>query len=299
VTVPSVPARSGSALFVGDIGWDTTVVVDRMPEPDEKVHTDRFTEDVGGVVTNAAVACALAGVPARLACRLPEDLAGTAAAVALAARGVALQAERGPGATCRALVLLDPSGEKRLILVPGASMYPSQAAVAGLLLDAAWVHTALYDVRAGADLIARCRAAGVPCSVDLEPATLPADLDALGHLLRGCRAVFVNARASAVVGPDRLHALGIPEVVEALGPAGARLTTLGGAVDVPAPAPLRPVLDTTGAGDALAGWYVAERVRGATPSDALRTAVAAASFSVGAIGAAASYPTRHDLLTRL
>jgi ribokinase len=288
-----------TALFVGDIGWDTTVVVDRLPDPDEKVHTDRFIEDVGGVVTNAAVACALAGVPTRLACPLPDDLAARAAAAALAARGVTLLPERTDGPTCRVVVLLDPSGEKRLVLAPGASMYPSPAGVAALSLDVEWVHTALYDARAGADLIARCAAAGVPCSVDLEPATLPADLDALEDLLRGCRTVFLNARASAVVGPDRLHVLGIPEVVETLGPAGARLTTSAGVVDVLAPSLGRPVLDTTGAGDALAGWYVAERVRGASPHDALRTAVAAASVSVGAIGAAASYPTRHELLALL
>jgi ribokinase len=286
------------ALFVGDVSWDTTVVVDRLPEPDEKVHTDRFTEDAGGVVTNAAVACRLAGVRARLACPLPDDLPGRSAAAALASRGVAIEGEPVEGPTCRVVVLLDPSGEKRLVLAPGTSMYPSRAAVAALSLDAAWVHTALYDLAAGADLLARCARAGVPCSVDLEPATVPADPAALEPVLATCRAIFLNARATALLPPARLAALGVPEVVETRGAAGARLTTPDGTLAVPAPARARPVRDTTGAGDALAGWYVAERVRGIAPADALRAAVAAASFSVGAIGASTSYPTR-ELLAQL
>jgi ribokinase len=291
VTVPR-------ALFVGDVSWDTTVVVDRLPEPDEKVHTDRFTEDAGGVVTNAAVACTLAGVPARLACPLPDDLPGRSAAAALRERGVAVEGEPVDGPTCRVVVLLDPTGEKRLVLAPGTSMYPSRAAVAALSLDAAWVHTALYDLEAGADLLARCAVAGVPCSVDLEPATIPADPTALEPVLASCRTVFVNTRAATLLAPTTLAALGVPEVVETLGAIGARLTTPDGTLDVPAPTPTRPVRDTTGAGDALAGWYVAERGRGAAPSDALRAAVAAASFSVGAVGASASYPTR-ELLAQL
>jgi ribokinase len=287
-----------TALFVGDVSWDTTAVVDRLPERDEKVHTDCLTEDVGGVVTNAAVACALAGVRARLACPLPDDLPGRSAATTLASRGVAVEGEPVPGPTCRVVVLLDPSGEKRLVLAPGTSMYPSLAAVAALSLDAAWVHTALYDLAAGTDLLARCAAAGVPCSVDLEPATVPADLAALEPVLATCRAVFLNTRATALLPPARLVAVGVPEVVETLGSAGARLMTPDETVDVQAPVSARPVRDTTGAGDALAGWYVAERVRGAAPLDALRTAVAAASFSVGAVGASTSYPTR-ELLAQL
>ena len=45
-----------TALFAGDVSLDTTVVVAHVPEPDEKVHSSALVEDVGGVVTNAAIA---------------------------------------------------------------------------------------------------------------------------------------------------------------------------------------------------------------------------------------------------
>ena len=49
-------------MFVGAISVDLTMTVDHVPAPDEKVHA----ESSGGVVANAAVACARAGGRVRL-----------------------------------------------------------------------------------------------------------------------------------------------------------------------------------------------------------------------------------------
>jgi ribokinase len=56
------------------------------------------------------------------------------------------------------------------------------------------------------------------------------------------------------------------------------------------------VVDTTGAGDCLAGWFVAGRLRGAIPRAALETAVVAATMSCSQLGAQTSYPTLHDVI---
>lgn len=282
------------ALFAGDIGLDTTVVVDHVPEPDEKVLTSEFVEDVGGVAPNSAAACRLAGHPATLLCSVGTDPAAEVCVTRLGTHGVAVRHEALDGLTTRALITLDRRGEKRLVLATGVSMYPTPAACRAVdLAEVSWVHTVLYDVVAGATLIGRCRDAGIPWSIDLEPATLGSGPDTVRSCVAGADVVFVNARAAAILGPEparRLFRAGARAVVLTDGPAGARWTVPGEAeVVVPVPPGSPPVVDTTGAGDCLAGSFVARRLAGAPPLTALRYAVAAASLSCGRVGGLASY----------
>ena len=56
------------------------------------------------------------------------------------------------------------------------------------------------------------------------------------------------------------------------------------------PAPSVEAVDAAGAGDALAGAYLAARLRGLDPAEALRRGVAAAALSCRGFGCALSYP---------
>lgn len=290
---------SASALFVGDISWDTTALVDHLPGPDEKVLTDAFVEDCGGVVANAAAACALTGIRTQLVVALSSDWAGGQAAARLTARGVDVRPHVVEGPSCRAVITLNGDGEKRLILSPGASMYPPLWAVRKLdVRRASWVHTALYDLPAASELIGRCRDSGVRWSIDLEPATLPNDLADLAACLDGCQTVFLNHRAAARLSPDpveKLLARGVVEVVETLGRDGARITESDLSTYVSGPHHLGVIVDTTGAGDALAGQYIAGRIQGESPTDALHRAVQVASASCTKLGGQGSYLTRSQI----
>lgn len=285
---------SGAALFVGDCSRDTTFVVDHLPEPDEKVHAEAFVEGAGGVVANAAVAAARAGAKVRLLVRTGDDSAGAEIVSALRSEGVAVDPEVASGATCRVVTVLESHGEKRLLLAEGVSMYPSTDAVGHLDLDGVgWVHTAAYG-EAAAVLARRCREAGIPWSVDLEPATLLAGEDRIGPVLDGAAVVFCNARAIAALGSDgagRLFARGVGAVILTQGPLGA-MVLRGDGSNHRITAPLAPeVRDPTGAGDCLAGWIVAGRLRGASLEAALADAVSAATISCAGLGAQTSYPT--------
>lgn len=290
------PAR---VLFVGDVSWDTTTLVAHVPAPDEKVIAEDLVEGVGGVVANAAAAAALAGTAVSFACALTADDTGARVREALEAMGIDVVAAGSDGPMCRALVLLDRHGEKRLVLSPGATMYPAEATVTALDLDrVAWVHTAAYDPAATALLTRRCRRAGVPWSIDLEPATMPSGVGDLADALQGAQTVFVNGRAVATLGPDpvgRLLDSGAHEVVLTQGPDGATWTDGSIWLHAAAPTLAAAVRDTTGAGDALAGWFVSARVDGSSPGTALARAVLAASVSCTRLGASPSYPRGDNL----
>lgn len=291
---------AGRLVFVGDIGLDTEVRLDYIPAPDEKVVAAALAEGPGGVVTNAAVAAARAGAQVDLFISTGDDDAGRSLPHRLAGLGVAVHVDVSPEHTCRAVILIDRDGEKRVMLSPAAAMYPSRKTVGGIDLDdTGWVHTAAYDRESAALLLSRCRSRGIPVSIDLEPATMPGGFGDVEKLLGDCHTVFLNERARAVIGPDavaRVLRSGAAEVVETLGPQGIRFHTAAATVVIPVPALDRPVVDTTGAGDALAGWHAARRVRGDSPADALMLAVAAAGLSVCSSGGIASFPTADEVL---
>jgi 2-dehydro-3-deoxygluconokinase len=63
--------------------------------------------------------------------------------------------------------------------------------------------------------------------------------------------------------------------------------------------PAVDAVDAAGAGDALAGTYLAWRAAGYVPGDALRAGVAASALSVTQRGCSLSYPSRVQVETAL
>ena len=287
----------GVALFVGDVSMDLTLPVVRLPEPDEKIHVSELIEGCGGVIANAAIACHSAGASAQGLFRLGDDEAGQRAAAELRRSGLDCTTEIVAGATCRCVILLEPHGEKRLLLYPGVSMYPGPGAIEALdLAETAWVHTAVYDEPAAVRLAQRCRTADIAFSIDLEAATFPAGIDRLAPMITGAAVVFCNREAAARIGSDaaqRLAALGCKAVVLSAGARGAIWWTPTESAELPAGS--GPIVDTTGAGDCLAGWFIAERLRGCDPTMALKRAIAAATDSCCRIGGQQSFPSRRML----
>lgn len=86
---------------------------------------------------------------------------------------------------------------------------------------------------------------------------------------------------------------GATEVVVTAGPDGALVACGGRTTTVRAPAV--ETVDAAGAGDALAGAYLAARLDGIPPADALRRGVAAAALSCRSYGCALSYPAAAEV----
>ncbi len=194
-------------LFAGDVSWDMSFLTPAIPGPDEKVHADGYLEGPGGVACNAAVAAARAGAESCfLGAAGTDALSGTAAA-ALAAAGVAPILARREGSICRVVTMIEPHGEKRLLLYPGISLYPAEEDLALIGWDGiGHVHTAIYGPAARA-LIAEARRRGAGWSLDLEPSTFSGGIDSLGYAIDGAAMLFVNDRAAALIGGDAVARL--------------------------------------------------------------------------------------------
>jgi 2-dehydro-3-deoxygluconokinase len=147
--------------------------------------------------------------------------------------------------------------------------------------------------------LARDRGALVSFAVNHRPA-LHGDVHEIAACARGADIVFVSLEEADAIfgaaGADEIaRALGFgpAEIVVTLGGGGAAAYVNGSELRIAAP-PIE-VVDATGAGDALAGVYLAERVAGASAERALNRAVLAATLSCRSFGAARSYPRASEL----
>jgi sugar/nucleoside kinase (ribokinase family) len=146
--------------------------------------------------------------------------------------------------------------------------------------DAAWVNVcALVRSEFPPETLAALAADGRRLLVDAQGLVRRPDLGALrtdgevGDALRHVAILKLNdEEAETLVGsaePERLQALGVPEVLLTLGSEGAYAITSDRVEHVPARSVDGPV-DPTGAGDTFSMTYLVRRIEGAEPVEAAR-----------------------------
>jgi sugar/nucleoside kinase (ribokinase family) len=273
-----VQLTAGRVVCVGDVMVD---VLARLPG-ELAVGSDTPAEIAllgGGSAANTAAWLVAAGAVATFVGRVGDDALGRTAIDDLADCGVDLAVTVDPAlptGTC--IVLVDPAGERTM--VPSAGANARGGTVPALTADD-HLHVsgyALFHERARSaalDAIGAARSAGAAVSVDAASSAPLREfgprrfLDAVAPAL-----LFANLDEAAVFAGTRdadsaALALGLRcgEAVVKCGAAGA-VWSDGHAV-VRVDGAQRPVLDSTGAGDAFAAGVIAARRRGCSVREAL------------------------------
>jgi len=159
---------------------------------------------------------------------------------------------------------------------------PAQAV--GAAGDAEWVNVcALTRTDFSAETLAAVVAGGRRLLVDAQglvrtPTIGPLNTDReIGEVLRHIEILKLNdEEAETLVGstdPERLRALGVPEILLTLGSQGSFVIAPGLVEHVPAGDVAGPV-DPTGAGDTFSMAFLTQRAAGAEPVEAARAATA-------------------------
>jgi 2-dehydro-3-deoxygluconokinase len=276
----------------------------------------RVTLGFGGDAPNAAVMAARLGCPARIGGRVGDDTLGRRLLDFWRAAGVdtthvAVDPQRPTGIYVNERGSEGPSRfDYHRRGSAGASLEPADLAPA-FFRDLGALHVTGITLavstssRAAAEAaVERVRAAGalVSLAVNHRPA-LGADAGRVAALAREADVVFVAAdEAAAVFGSAEPAALAsalrnVGEVVLTLGADGCLLFADGRRTV--APALEVELVDAAGAGDALAGAYLATRLAGGTPAEALAVGSTAAGLSCRGRGCALSYPGRDEVERRL
>lgn len=241
---------------------------------------------VSGVGGNVALALAALGTPVRLLAPVGDDPAGRLVRDTLSGHRlevVLVTTQRTP----QAVVLHDPGGRRAIFTDTAAAETPRIAdGIIRRCLDGCDL-AVLCNVDWTRPLLGAAREAGVPIATDLHAITgldNPYDTDYLDSaaicFLSGERIPDTPERFATRVlerSPAGVVGIGLAERGALVAPRG------GEPVLVPAPTPaLRPVLATTGGGDALLAGFVHFHRAGLSAPEAMRRAVVFASWKVGA-----------------
>ena len=278
---------------------------------DPTLAADVLGRGFGGDAANVAVMAARLGAHARLLTRVGDDAAGRMLTAFWRSHGVDLSA-----------VGVDPEAPTGLYVNErdefgahsfsyhrtgsAASLLERRHAAPGFLdgLDVLHVTGVTLAISASAAeaaelAAARVRAAAVPVSFAVNfRAQLKPDRERLVAFARAADIVFLSVEdARALLGVEHVEhvaaALGNAEIVMTHGSEPAELL-VGRELHRLAP-PRVEAVDTAGAGDAVAGAYLAARFAGVAPRQALAHGVAAGALSCRGAGCARSYPTADEV----
>ncbi|MFJ3635920.1 carbohydrate kinase family protein [Streptomyces sp. NPDC090112] len=293
----------GALLVVGDVVTD---VVAMHPEPIVPATdtTARIRTLPGGAGANAACWAARTGsAEVRLLARVGTESARwhERALVDAGVRPRLVIDPEEPTGTVVALV--DGAAERTFLTDSGASLRLSPADWSPSLLDgAAHLHLSgyLYFADRSRELavvaLREARARGVPVSVDPASAGFLAGLgpERFMEAAAGAQVLLPNAdEARLLAGLPQSAGVAraavalsrrVPLVVVTLGGEGA-LIAEGGRITAEVAAHPVEAVDSTGAGDAFAGGFLAARLEGAGPAEAARRGCRAAAEAVTRPGA--------------
>ncbi len=270
--------------IVGSYGVGLTVELDRVPDAGETVVGRTFRRDHGGKGSNQAVGCARLGAEVDFLTAIGDDAFGHDAVALWREEGVRAEAVVLPAATMTAPILVEPSGQNRIVVVPGALALLGRAHV-----------DAFAERIASADI----------CVVQLE---IPVDtaLYALEVARRaGVRTILNPAPAPAEpIAPEVDYLTPNETEIDAVrGARGTLVLTLGeeGARlgDELVPAFPAAAVDTTGAGDAFTAAFAVALAEGRSDLDAVRWGCAAGAHMVEHPGVVPGLATRAQLEARL
>ena len=270
---------------VGSYGVGLTFGSERAPERGETLIGSLFRRDHGGKGSNQAVGVARLGADVAFLTAVGEDAFGEAAFGLWDEEGVdAGSVVRSQLPTMTAAILVEASGDNRIVVVPGAlsALTPEHVDVFVPQIEAADVllvqleiplATALYALEVG-------RAAGVRTILNPAPAPPEPIAPAVDYLMPN------ESEAFAVEGAEGT-------LVVTLGEQGARLR---GEQILAFPA---RAVDTTGAGDAFCAAFAVALAEGAADAEAVRWGCAAGAHMVEHEGVIPGLPTRAELEKRL
>lgn len=294
--------RDIDVLAIGGIDVDLVLTVPRLPSHDEKVLGDTQGWMAGGPAANLACAASRLGLRVSSFSNVGDDDNGQVIIDAFEDYGVdtSLIQVREDKETHFTVILIDPTGEKAIVVVPAfRDEYPPEIAADALARSRLMVMMP-QDHETFFGLARLAHANGCDVMIDVEP-TVGAKREQLVDILRHTDIASFNkdgfeaatGEQPSIEAASRLLAYGPHTIVVTRGGAGSLAVTrddaaehAGFSVDV---------VDTTGAGDTFNAAFITATLRGKPLSERLRMANAAAALSVTAMGPRGRLPTQDEV----
>lgn len=293
---------------VGSYGVGLTMRLDRVPVAGETIAGGIFSSGHGGKGSNQAVGAARLGAEVSFITAVGDDAMGRGAHDLWSDEGVnAGKVVSIPGvATMVGVILVEPSGENRIVIATGALDHLTPDHVESFLPELAAADIAVTQMEIPvATAVAALRLAheaGTRTLLNPAPAQ-PLPADAWEHIdvltpNRTEAAILMGIDPGAAGPPEdlvtALRQRGVGTVVITLGGDGALIADGTGTRKVPA-VTARDVVDTTGAGDAFTAALSVALAEGRAIDEAVRFAAAAGAHAVSIAEVIPALAHRSDL----
>lgn len=296
---------------VGSANMDLVTTMERVPAAGETVGGIRFDTFPGGKGANQAVSTGRLGGDCIFLGKVGQDSFGDRLLESMAAAGVRtdLVGRVVDESTGIAVILVDSSGENRIVVVKGANarLCSSDVDEAANVISSAGALLVQLEIPFDAVLRAVEIAHRAGVRVILDPAPMPSE-PLPDSLLAMVDIITPNQlEATALTGLARIETESDAQLAgqilleKGVGTAIVKLGAGGAVVVAPGKTPVRihghkvNAVDTTAAGDTFAGALAVAIVEGLNPVEGARFANAAAAISVQRPGAQSSMPTRAEV----
>jgi ribokinase len=290
-----------AVVVVGNAVVDIAYQVERLPGSGETVLARERRVDVGGKGLNQAIIARRAGAEVRFCAPLGRDAAAGLIRAHLEAEGLSTAwLVAVPCASDESIIYVARSGENCIVSTDEAARRLAPADTDGVLAGVAPGDVLLLQGNLSLEVTGMClaRAHAAEATTILNPAPIAFDYAGLWNMVD--IAILNRIEAQTLTGEVHaaataaLRSRGVSKVLLTLGAEGALVHDATGPLQH-LPAPRVTALDTTGAGDVLAGVVAAAIDRGLSLTSAVRWAVAAASRKVTRHGTSSGFPTSDEL----
>ncbi|MEO5893065.1 MAG: ribokinase [Ferruginibacter sp.] len=300
-----------SILVIGSSNTDMVIKAPHLPAPGETILGGTFLMNPGGKGANQAVAAARLGGNVTLVCKTGNDIFGKQSVQLFREEAIdtsfVFEDPLHPSGV--ALITVDDQAENCIVVAPGANAHlsvqdimPAMERIKGAAIVLMQLEIPLETVAHAASL-----AASSNIKVILNPApvtSLPDELlqhisiitpnETEASMLTGIK---ITDEVTAEQAARSLQAKGIATVIITLGSKGALV--LHGDQCSMINAPVVQAIDTTAAGDVFNGALAVALSENKPMLAAVEFACQAASISVTRLGAQASAPYKHELISQL
>jgi ribokinase len=294
-------------VVIGSLNMDLVVKTPRAPQAGETLAGTHFEMIPGGKGANQAVAAAKMGADVAMIGRVGGDAFGAALRGNLQTQGVDVNAVSTDASTSSgtALIIVEESGENRIVIIAGANGAVDRAQIDALRPMLAEAQLLILQCEIPLDtveyVLRYAAESGVPTLFNAAPAypAAAALLPLATYLIvneseaAALSGVTVSDPDSAQTAAQQLRQQGSQIVVITLGKQGVVL--LDAAQKLHLPAWPVEVVDTTAAGDAFIGGFAAALVQSLPLREALRWGSAAGALAVTRFGAQPSLPTLDEV----
>lgn len=284
---------------IGSFNMDLVVTADSLPRPGETVLGSRFVKGPGGKGSNQALAAARLGADVVFIGAVGDDAFGHEARALYAAEGVdstGLDTVDAP--TGVALIVVDANGENQIAVASGANALVSDAHIRTLADRLPSVIVGQLETPPSAFHTAAALARPNGSTAILNPApardldhTVLADVDIL--IPNEIEATMLTGAADLDGAIDRLHGMGVAEVIVTLGSDGAAWSSGDGVRRFDAHR--IEAVDTTGAGDAFVAGVAVGLAETGRIEDGIALGLRAGAYAATRLGVLDSLPTRTAL----